>query len=126
MKKCISVESLSTMNENKSQGRRRRRNLLIVEGNHEKDKLFWLMFRCFPEMDIDMDDIWIYGTNIYMLYDDIVKEYGLEWSDDDIDLPFVVSKKQGQDRHRYKNDFINIIMVFDYEHHDPNFSLVSK
>lgn len=122
MKKCISVESLSAMNENKSQGRRRRRNLLIVEGNHEKDKLFWLMFRCFPEIDIGMDDIWIYGTNIYMLYDDIVKEYGPEWSGDDIDLPFVVSKKQGQDQYRYKNDFINIILVFDYERHDPNFS----
>ena len=42
-----------------------------------------------------MDEIWIYGTNIYHLYDDIVKEYGEEWAKEheDIDLPFVISKK---------------------------------
>lgn len=34
--------------------RRRRRNLLIVEGNHEKNKLFSLMFQCFPEINIDI------------------------------------------------------------------------
>jgi len=104
--------------------RRRGRTLLIVEGNHEKNKLFWLVFKCFPEINIDMEDVWIYGTNIYLLYDDIVKEYGDEWADeaDDIDLPFVISKKQHPDSLCYKDDFTNIILVFDYERHDPNFS----
>ena len=51
--------------------RRRRQNLLIVEGEHEKNQLFWLIFKCFPEIDINMEDVWVYGTNIYMLYEDV-------------------------------------------------------
>lgn len=101
--------------------RKRRQSLLIVEGEHEKNKLFWLIFRCFPEIDIDMETVWIYGTNIYMLYNDITKEYGAGWTKQDVDFPFVVSKKQGINPLRYKQDFTNIIMVFDYERHEPNF-----
>ena len=103
--------------------RKRSQNLLIVEGKHEKNELFRLVFHCFPEMKISMEDIWIYGTNIYMLYDDIVKEYGDEWDKDDIDLPFVISKKRGILPLRYKEDFTNIILVFDYERHDTNFAV---
>lgn len=112
------------MNNYRGEVRKRSQNLLIVEGHHEKNKLFWLIFKCFPEININMDEIWIYGTNIYQLYDDIVKEYGEEWAkeNDDIDLPFVVSKKKYPDKLRYKKDFTNIILVFDYERHDTNFS----
>ncbi|MCX4350435.1 MAG: hypothetical protein OSJ60_02245 [Lachnospiraceae bacterium] len=112
------------MNDYIGEKRKRSQNLLIVEGNHEKNKLFWLLFACFPEIDIHMDDIWIYGTNIYLLYDDIEKEYGDGWAEsgDDIDLPFVISKKRYPDNLRYKIDFTNIIIVFDYERHDANFS----
>ncbi len=104
--------------------RNRSQTLLIVEGNHEKNELFWLIFKCFPEINIDMDNVWIYGTNIYLLYEDIVKEYGSDWAGEelDIDLPFVISKKQNPDDLRYKEDFTNIILVFDYERHDTNFS----
>lgn len=104
--------------------RQRNQSLLIVEGNHEKNKLFWLIFNCFPEMNIHMEDIWIYGTNIYLLYDDIEKEYGTGWGElnDDIDLPFVISKKQHMDELCYKENFTNIFIVFDYERHDVNFS----
>ena len=102
--------------------RTRGKNLLIVEGNHEKNQLFKLIFKCFPEINIDMDNIWIYGTNIYMLYEDIVKEYGDYWEEEDIDLPFVISRKKNYENVQYKNDFVNIIIVFDYERHDSNFS----
>ena len=103
--------------------RHRGKTLLIVEGHHEKNKLFWLLFHAFPELKIRYDDIWIYGTNIYMLYQNIVDEYGEKWAedDDDIDLPFVVSKKINPKKLEYKNDFTNIFLVFDYERHDPNF-----
>lgn len=111
------------MNNYSGKVRNRCQNLLIVEGNHEKNKLFQLLFRCFPEMKISIDDIWIYGTNIYMLYNNIVSEYGDNWDEDDVDLPFVISKKQGMNNLRYKADFINIILVFDYERHDPNFTV---
>ena len=47
--------------------RRRGQNLLIVEGKHEKNELFSLLFRCFPEMNISMDNIWIYGIFIYSM-----------------------------------------------------------
>lgn len=112
------------MNEHMGEGRRRRQNLLVVEGKHEKNKLFWLIFKCFPEINIDTDDIWIYGTNIYRLYDDIEKEYGSGWAEegDDIDLPFVISKKKHLNLLHYKQDFTNIILVFDYERHDSSFS----
>ena len=110
------------MNNYGGEARSRRQNLLIVEGKHEKNELFRLLFRCFPEMQISMEDIWIYGTNIYILYDDIVKEYGEEWENDDIDLPFVISKKQGRKPLCYKEDFTNIILAFDYERQDTNFA----
>lgn len=116
--------NLQNMNDYIVEAREREQNLLIVEGNHEKNKLFWLILKCFPEINIDIDNVWIYGTNIYILYDDIVKEYGSEWrkENDDIDLPFVISKKQNPDMLRYRTDFNNIIIVFDYERHDKNFS----
>lgn len=111
------------MNENYLEiPRRRHQNLLIVEGNHEKNKLFQLIFKIFPEIDISIDDVWIYGTNIYILYNDIVKEYGDEWYEDDVDLAFVVGKKKNHSTILNKKDFTNIFLIFDYEHHDPNFS----
>lgn len=112
------------MSSDRGEVRKRGQNLLIVEGHHEKNKLFWLIFKCFPEININMDEIWIYGTNIYQLYDDIVREYGEEWAkeNEDIDLPFVISKKRYPDKLRYKEDFINIVLVFDYERHDSDFS----
>lgn len=104
--------------------RSRNQTLLVVEGHHERNILFWLMFKCFPEISIDLDNVWIYGTNIYVLYEDIVKEYGSDWAEEemDIDLPFVISKKQTPDALKYKADFTNIILVFDYERHDTYFS----
>lgn len=112
------------MNNYRREVRQRSRSLLIVEGKHEKNKLFWLIFKCFPEININLEDVWIYGTNIYLLYDDIVREYGDKWAEEntDIDLPYVISKKKQPDLLRYKEDFINIILVFDYERHDTNFS----
>lgn len=112
------------MNKYIQEVRRRSQTLLIVEGNHEKNDLFWLIFKCFPELNIDMENVWIYGTNIYQFYDDIEKEYGENWDEEDvdIDLPYVVSRKKTPDNLRYKNDFTNIILVFDYERHDTFFS----
>lgn len=112
------------MNNYVGEVRNRNQTLLIVEGKHEKNKLFWLILKCFPEINIDMDNVWVYGTNIYLLYEDIVKEYGTDWAEEemDIDLPFVISKKKTPDNVRHKHDFTNIILVFDYERHDTNFS----
>ena len=108
--------------------RRRSRSLLIVEGNYEKE-LYRLIFKAFPELNIDIDDVWIYETNIYELYNDIVKAYGDDWAEEemqeimDIDLPLIISRKKYPDKICYKEDFTNIIIVFDYERHDPEFSI---
>lgn len=72
--------------------RKRRRNLLIVEGKHEKNKLIKLLLKVYPEVDMNLDDIIIYGTNIYQLYDSIVNEYGADWFELDVDLPYIVGK----------------------------------
>lgn len=101
---------------------RRRRRFVIVEGRHEKDKLMWLLLKCFPEIDIQLEDILVYGTNIYLLYQEIVNEYGEDWSDCDIDLPYLFSKKQGINPVLRKTAFVDIVLIFDYEHHDPNFA----
>lgn len=112
------------MSDYKKIKRNRKRTLLIVEGNHEKNVLFYLLFKCFPELNINKDDVWIYGTNIYQLYNNIIEEYGTECFDqnEDIDLPFVVSKKLGIVPMCRKKDFTNILLVFDYERQDPEFS----
>lgn len=100
--------------------RNRQRTLIIVEGKHEKNIFLKLLIKCFPELKLESGDIWIYGTNIYMLYDDIVKFYGSNWTEQDVDLPFILSKKKNIDV-VYKYNFKNVLLIFDYERHDPSF-----
>jgi len=90
------------MSKYKVQERKRNQTLLIVEGNHEKNELFWLIFKCFPEVDIDLNNVWIYGTNIYMLYEDIVNMYGHDWVEEEID---VYVEKIRENKQQYQNDF---------------------
>lgn len=110
------------MNDEFHKEDKRGKTLIVVEGKHEKNCLFWALFKSFPELGIDMDDVWIYGTNIYQLYDDIVRNYGKNWIDDDVDLPFVISSKKEGQKKQYKRNFTNIVLVFDYERHDQMFS----
>lgn len=101
--------------------RKRARTLMIVEGNHEKNVLFEALFKCFPELGVRPEDIWIYGTNIYVLFHELEKEYGQDWDSQDVDLPFLIAKIKKMQTKPQKNDFTNIIIVFDYERHDPFF-----
>ena len=94
--------------------------LIVVEGNHEKNELFSLIARCYPELRIDPDNVWIYGTNIYRFYELIVKEYTKKWDEVDIDIPYLISSHNKMDT-RWKTEFINIYLFFDYERQDPNF-----
>ena len=104
------------------QKRKREQHLFIVEGNHEKNELLNLLLQCFPEMNIKSENIVIYGTNIYDLHARIVKEYGEDWADTDVDLPYVISKMKNLEEVWYKDNFINIFLLFDYERQDPYFS----
>ena len=101
----------------------RSKTLLIVEGNHEKNDLFRSLFKCFPEVWVDEHDVWIYGSNVYSLFDSLVNEYGNKWDELDVDLPLVISRTRADIPTRNKEGFKNIILVFDYERHDPKFSI---
>jgi len=100
----------------------RNKVLLIVEGQHEKEKLLTRMLASFPEINIEIDNIWIYETNIYMLISKIIQEYGDDWFEQDIDLPYLISKVKQLPVRETKNNYTNIFLIFDYERHDPNFS----
>lgn len=104
-----------------SEKRDRGKTLLIVEGRHEKEDLFYHLLKAFPEVDIDEKDIITYETNIYVLIRKIVGEYGEDWDKEDIDLPFLISSDKGGSKLQ-KRDFKNIYLIFDYERHDPYFS----
>lgn len=113
------------MNDTSSGGRIRGRTMLVVEGFHERDVLFKSIFYGFPELKISMDDVVVYETNIYSLVKDIDEEYGDDWDDADIDIPFVYSKHKGLEGDANilrKRDFTNIFLVFDYERQDTYFS----
>ncbi len=106
-------------NYNANGKRNRSRVLIIVEGDHEKDVFFERLIKCY-NININPNNILIYKTNIYKLYMDIEKEYGEDWNNDDIDLPYIVSKKKCVET-LFKYDFTNILIIFDYERHDPDF-----
>ena len=70
----------------------RGQTLFIVEGHHEKNELFKLLSKFFPELSITEENIHIFWHKIfYQLYQKIQEEYGEEWDapSNDVDLPFV-------------------------------------
>ncbi|WP_316631830.1 hypothetical protein [uncultured Ruminococcus sp.] len=107
---------------NNSYRRIRNQTLVITEGNHEKNLLLKLILTSFPEIPIIEENILMYETNIYVLYNKIVSEYGTDWSEQDIDLPKCVSHWKSITPELEKRNFTNVILIFDYERHDPNFS----
>ncbi len=104
------------------QQRERSKHLLIVEGHHEKYELLPLILGCFPEINIHEENVILFGTNIYQLYFAIVEEYNANWYEDDVDIPYVVSKMKHIEKAWNKDDFIDIFMIFDYERQDPFYS----
>lgn len=104
----------------------RGQTLFIVEGHHEKNELFKLIIEVFPELSITEENIHIFGTNIYQLYQKIQEEYGEEWDEpsNDVDLPFVLNKYDSQrfESIGRKRNYKNIFLIFDYEAQDPYFS----
>lgn len=102
----------------------RGKTLVIVEGKEEKEKFLKTLFQSFPEMKITSNDIYVFETNIYNMYDSICNEYGENWLEEgiDVDIAFVVSKVKNLEKTLFSRFFINIFLVFDYEMQDPNFS----
>lgn len=105
-----------------SEKRNRGKTLLIVEGKHEKEQLLYHLLKAFPMVNISVQDIITYETNIYVLISKIISEYGEDWDKEDIDLPFLISNDKRSSPLLRKKDFTNIYLIFDYERHDPFFS----
>ena len=103
---------------------KRNQTLVVVEGEHEKHTLLNIMLTCFPEIPIMSENIHVYAADIYDLYHDIEKEYESNWYEGDlaIDIPMLISRRYNLEPQLNKNNFTNIILMFDYEHHDIWFS----
>lgn len=102
--------------------RARHRTLLIVEGQHEKYELLDLLLKCFPEIYIKRENIEIFETNIYVLFDKLVKMYGEDWDNQEVDVVMLIRDMKGYPESFKKSNFSDVFMIFDYERHDPRFS----
>ena len=106
------------------ENKKRNQTLVLVEGNHEKYVLLKLLLTCFEEIPIKYDNVHVYAADIYDLYQDIEKEYDKDWYDNgsDVNIPMLVSRRFGIEPQLDRRNFTNIIMIFDYEHHDTLYS----
>lgn len=116
------------MNNDLENGERILRNqtLIVVEGDHERSVVLRMFFRCFPDMNIPYDNVHVFGTKIYVLYDEIEGLYGdgiWETDDEDIDIPLLISKREKIVPALDKRNFSNIFLIFDYERQDSKFSV---
>ena len=98
----------------------RHKTLLIVEGAHEKDVFFRQIIELFPLLDIHEENIVIFNSNIYNLNKKIEAEYGEDWDDIEIDLPYLLGKQDGRDLRL--EDFRDVFIVFDFDPQDTFFS----
>jgi len=98
----------------------RNKTLIIVEGDLEKNIILKTILLCFREIPVRFEDIHIFKSDIYDLYNDIDKEYGEDWFEEElsIDLPFLISRRLQIEPHLDKRNYTNIILMFDYERHD--------
>ncbi len=103
---------------------KRNQTLLIVEGKHEKFEMLNMLLKVFPEIPLDMENIHIYNADIYDLYLQIVKEYEDDWYENgcEVNIPMLISRRLNITPQLDKRNFTNIILMFDYEHHDTSYS----
>ena len=93
--------------------------LLIVEGADDEVNLFKKIIQCFPEIRLHPDNIMVYNTNLWVLNEDLTKEFGQNWHEsDDIDFRVFCESKFPEIKGRKITD---VFLVFDYERQDPRF-----
>lgn len=112
------------MNDYENQeSRKKNQTLVVVEGQHEKNVFLELLLNCFPQVAFSRENIHVYAADIYDLYHDIEKEYDEDWfkSDLEIDIPMLISRRLNIEPQLDKRKFTNIILIFDYEHHDTSY-----
>ena len=102
----------------------RNKTLIIVEGDLEKNIILKILLPYVGEGFITFDNVQIYKSNIYNLYNDINEEYGEKWFEEKlpINLPFLISRRLNISPHLDERNYTNIILMFDYERHHSGFS----
>lgn len=112
----------------------KRKTLLLVEGKFAEVKLFGKILDCFPEIQVDKQNILVYGTNLWTLYHALEKEFGSAWYEGEIDFieflkssPAIIEQIDGFQQNQEsivqfnRNSFRDIFLVFDYERQDSLF-----
>lgn len=89
--------------------------LIISEGTKPDKKIIEYLFEKYKKFDIKYE-IETYNTNIYVLYEDLKREYGDDL--DSIDIIPILKSKNPEFKYE-KNDFSEIYLFFDYEGHHP-------
>lgn len=110
--------------------------LLLVEGKSLEAQLFSKILECFPEINVEKKNIVIYNTNLFALNQELTKEFGEKWYEEEIDfLGFLKSSSITKDQIRnLQNEqdgslkletlsFTDIFLVFDYERQDHLFDV---
>lgn len=93
--------------------------LLIVEGADDEVNLFKKIVQCFPEIRLEPDNILVYNTNLWVLNEDLTKEFGENWHlSDEIDFRAFCESKFPEIKGKKITD---TFLVFDYERQDPGF-----
>lgn len=93
--------------------------LLIVEGADDEVNLFKKIIECFPEIKLEPENIFVYNTNLWILNEDLTKEFGENWYElDDIDFRVFCESKFPEIKGKKITD---TFLVFDYERQDPHF-----
>lgn len=116
--------------------RKEKRILLLVEGKSLEAQLFSKILECFPEINVEKKNIVIYNTNLFALNQELTKEFGEKWYEEEIDfLGFLKSSSITKDQIRnLQNEqdgslkletlsFTDIFLVFDYERQDHLFDV---
>ncbi|MGL6022994.1 MAG: hypothetical protein ACRC0F_00040 [Cetobacterium sp.] len=91
--------------------------LIISEGTNPDKKIIEYLLKIYRNKDIQYQ-IETYDTNVYMLYDEIKKEY----NDEIEDIQIIPILKQKKDNFKFnKNEFSEIYLFFDYDIHHNEF-----
>lgn len=95
--------------------------LLLVEGAKTEVKLFEKVLKCFPEIKINPENIITYNTSIWVLNDNLSRDFGDSWYLEDINFIEYLGTIYGEIKNKKITD---VYLVFDYERQDSRFDSI--
>lgn len=105
-------------------GKPRNQTLLLVEGEKTEKAILNIISKSTPYNVIEMKNVHVFRSNIYNLFSLIESEYPGVWDDEnvDINIPLLISRRENLDIALDKRDFTNIILAFDFDKQDSQYS----